>query len=119
MIATAVALVLGVIACTIVLAETREEPRRLALPGARPRDLRLAAGACVFALGSGALLVGLVLVALLALAGSGGSAARGLIPLVAVPVVLGLGAALLARPARLDGRVGRPVRDAGSRTLAP
>jgi hypothetical protein len=116
--AGAIVLVFGVVACAIVLAETREEPRRLALAGARPRDLRLAAGASAFTLGLAALLVGVVVAGLLATTGAWEAASRGLIALAALPLVLGVGAAILARPPRLDGRVGRPVRDAGSRTLA-
>jgi hypothetical protein len=107
------------VATALVLAERREETRRLALAGARLRDLRLAAAASALGFGIAAFLLTLVLVALMMLAASFGGGFGDLVarlpatlgPSIAVPFIVAAGAALLTRAPR-PGRLGRTPRRA-------
>jgi hypothetical protein len=114
-IAFAAALVLGAIVCALASAERREDARRLALAGASPRDQRLAAAVGAGSLASaGSLLVLAVLLIILLVAAYHGStlaALRAVAPLAPAlfltPPLLALGAAVLTRPGRDPGRIGR------------
>ena len=125
LIAVLVALAISSIAAALVAVERREEARRMLLLGTRNRDYRLGfaiSGFTVSAVGVGIAL--LVVVIFLAVFASRGSLQHPLrdaltifLPLLAVPVGVGAGAFLCARPPRTLGSLGRVPRDAaGVRT---
>jgi hypothetical protein len=109
------ALLLGAIVCALAAAERREDTRRLALAGASPRDQRLAAAVGAGSLtAAGSLLVLAVLLNILLVAAYNGGAVtfmRVVAPLAPAlfltPLLLALGAAVLTRPGRDAGRIGR------------
>jgi hypothetical protein len=121
LVVTVLGLVFGGVATMLVLAECREETRGFQLAGALPRDQRLAAAAtALFFSGAGTALVLLLYAAVAALAWANGSSdlagllAYALPPLIALPFVLAAASALLVRPSRSVGRIGRVPRAVSS-----
>ncbi len=117
------ALGFGAAATILVLAERREETRRLLLAGGRPRDCRIAAAFTALVLGAAsvllsALLFGLVTIAAAVAGGPGDGGLAALVAafagLLAVPFVLAGGVLILWRTPRSLGRAGRSVRDAST-----